>query len=803
MNYFRNGWFLLWGLLGTAASWLFGGLTEMVGFGLLLLGTVSLAVLVPRNLSSEARHVPKSGVAFLALTLWVLISHFLSWAMGERAEQEICWVCASFIALLFLVVWWAKPASLWLSDRAFALWGWSLVFAWVGVAVAAVFKPQLVPLHGGDALLFLGVVSLLVGLRNVAGRWGMAMATLLTLLCVLLILSPVTGISVTGFPGFLSVVILSVVMVLADRSRFADRSRTKGVVAMSFLGLLCGLSVLQLIRVGSALFIEGVAEFVTGLLQFPMLGAGGGAADLSGFPWFWHLSAAYGFVPCLVLTLAAFWLWGLERVESGFSPISLCWLASLCLALIVPTGPLLWAGWITLGLYAVDVGRRCRSQLKQALPVMGPVSFTDRLLPFTAGLAALYVMAIWLGSVGTYVALSMAFVMSVFCVAGDEPLRGRVVALFSSRCLWVFWGVFLGMCAWFFALPLVHGVEGSVADALEEPKWTGLFLGILIPMVVLLDHGRQAKPVRAALLFAAVALTLLATNAVFQFEKGWNPLRLFLMDRTSASFGGRAQGLLGNPIPFGTVAGAFCLLGIWGLICARQKRWRVALCLGLAVCFVCLLASYSRGPWFALGASVGITFLLVPGRLRAWFGGLAAVFGATLGIALALKPSLWHRLVSSLTTEGHSNEARLQLWEAALRSMQEHPWGVGFDRVKMALEQHLTELGYPLFGTHGHPHNEFFAIGISSGLLGLLLYLGCCAVMFVISVRLMRRAWREGDRWLGFFMGAAVSLQIFLYVCNLTDQMNTPGRFLMNAAWAISAYGAVRQRSCRAATAWP
>jgi O-antigen ligase len=180
---------------------------------------------------------------------------------------------------------------------------------------------------------------------------------------------------------------------------------------------------------------------------------------------------------------------------------------------------------------------------------------------------------------------------------------------------------------------------------------------------------------------------------------------------------GRAVGTRAHPLTF--AEGLLFPLGYTLSVLAfrRTHWWKWAIAQGLIL--VGLLVSQSRGPWIA--AAVMVILICLWHRKFTFYKRLALIY---LPIALCfLAPSLRER-ASTITDKGyHSNSERLEMWQAGIRMVRDHPLlGVGPGTMNQVSPRYQLP-ARRLLGPWGHLHNTYVHVAAERGLLGLAAFL--------------------------------------------------------------------------------
>ncbi|MEM7601234.1 MAG: O-antigen ligase family protein [Verrucomicrobiota bacterium] len=184
--------------------------------------------------------------------------------------------------------------------------------------------------------------------------------------------------------------------------------------------------------------------------------------------------------------------------------------------------------------------------------------------------------------------------------------------------------------------------------------------------------------------------------------------------------------------------------------------------------------------------------------LSVWLKGLtiACVFGLAV---VGLSGETRERLMSGFDPSDQSNSLRLGLWQANLKILNDYPWGIGYNANDQLIDEAFDALGLPKHQWMGHSHNEFLEIAVGSGWLGLLLYLTLTAWLFLRTLKAYRDSDNHSLPWTSFVLLSSILIQLFINACALTDQMSTPGRYLLCMAWAVAIVApieAARRSAC-------
>ena len=225
----------------------------------------------------------------------------------------------------------------------------------------------------------------------------------------------------------------------------------------------------------------------------------------------------------------------------------------------------------------------------------------------------------------------------------------------------------------------------------------------------------------------------------------------------------RAFGTFGQPNPFGGFMGIALPLALMGaashlrqIIIRRRttahlERERIllfaAFCVAIALTFIALIASWSRGAWLGFAVSVFVMLVAFPKRISRGMALAIALAAIFFGAWFAdLLPSA---IVNRLTTAAadlftftdvrgiefdptnYAVVERLAHWQAAAEMAQDHPiFGVGLGNYDLIYDEYrLINWEESL----GHAHNLYLNMLAEAGIVGLVAYLAFWLVVFELT----------------------------------------------------------------------
>ncbi|MCL4459351.1 MAG: O-antigen ligase family protein [Chloroflexi bacterium] len=253
---------------------------------------------------------------------------------------------------------------------------------------------------------------------------------------------------------------------------------------------------------------------------------------------------------------------------------------------------------------------------------------------------------------------------------------------------------------------------------------------VILEPVLLYYLLRQARDGRRwilrwseALLLAAVVVALVG---LYQY--------LFTQDVITAEGVRRIRAVYGSPNNVGLFLGR--LVPLAGCLALFAGRRRLLYTLATVVMLLCLVLTFSLGAWLAvLVAAIFIAFVVKGKRAVLPVGmGVAAV-------ALGLLPlAQVERIRSHLQLGEGTTFLRLQLWQAAVNMVKDHPlFGIGLDNFLYRYREHYRLPEAWQEPNISHPHNLILDYWLRLGLPGLIVGVWLLVRFFSRGLRLYRR----------------------------------------------------------------
>lgn len=345
----------------------------------------------------------------------------------------------------------------------------------------------------------------------------------------------------------------------------------------------------------------------------------------------------------------------------------------------------------------------------------------------------------------TLLAMALGLLAVTWTRNRGQPLAVDRCSLRSDLFFWLFLS-FAVLAA--FAALCGDSVSKSLLGTLERRwgvlTWTS-FLGFYLLLRVHLN-GDGWKRVLQVMAAVAAAVSLYGLCQAAGLWPG----------RAEPAGWSRISATLGNP---GYLAAylvvSASLTGYWVL--RRSEGWRRGLWLAaLAVQGGALLLTGTRAVVLGISVAVfvvaGAWFVLAPSRRLQWaaVGGMTLVVGAGVAVYLVQGPgdshvfTWWDRLFTEFSPATKSVRSRLVAWAAAFEGIRKAPLlGAGPENFILVWSRHFDPLVYHVAGggVFDRAHNVVVETAATTGLLGLIAYLG----MWAAVGRNILRAWRQGS----------------------------------------------------------
>ena len=331
------------------------------------------------------------------------------------------------------------------------------------------------------------------------------------------------------------------------------------------------------------------------------------------------------------------------------------------------------------------------------------------------------------------------------------------------------------------ALPvLAYWLAGLVALA-ASPRFVlsldgFLKLTLYVGVFAVAAHLCQRAAHRTTILATYLVTTLpVSLYGLYQWRVGAAPLATWVDPESSLAEATRVYSFLGNPNLLAGYLLAAVPLGAVGALVWRSWGARATAALAALSAAVCIVFTFSRGAWIALGVGGLLFALLLLGwlgerfdaRVRPWLpvallGGLACA----LVLVAGLVPAVGERAASIFTGRGDSsNNFRLNVWAAVIDMIRAFPFtGIGPGN-------RTFEAIYPFFQRPKYnalsAYSIFLEIAVEMGILGILAFAWLSLTVLVQGLVTWFARVRTDERTL--WAAAAVASVVALLVDGATD----------------------------------
>lgn len=183
------------------------------------------------------------------------------------------------------------------------------------------------------------------------------------------------------------------------------------------------------------------------------------------------------------------------------------------------------------------------------------------------------------------------------------------------------------------------------------------------------------------------------------------------------------------------------ILPFFGLYFLTGKRWeKIVTLLSIPFLVNLIILANSRASFLAVVVIGLLSLIWIKGKLRGYVF-LGIIGGVILFFMLANK-QFWERqnTVQNYEQEG-SAMSRIYLWNGAIEMWKDHPMGAGGKAFSTMAMDYVPELA-AIMEEKGSKtvHNTFFLILVEWGPVGIFLFFGFTFHMFIMLMRIRKRA---------------------------------------------------------------
>lgn len=182
-------------------------------------------------------------------------------------------------------------------------------------------------------------------------------------------------------------------------------------------------------------------------------------------------------------------------------------------------------------------------------------------------------------------------------------------------------------------------------------------------------------------------------------------------------------------------AHVMAILSFFGVYFLQSRRWGKAfILLTVPLCLNLIILANSRATMLGLLAIGIFAVILIPGKTRyvVIFGLVAATF-----VFLQLTQDTFLERQSTETYTDGSATSRFHIWSGGMEMWKDYPMGVGGGGFVELSMDYIPEITKPK-----SQHNTFVAIFTDWGFMGIFLYLGFQAHIFLLTFKIKKTAKR-------------------------------------------------------------
>jgi O-antigen ligase len=341
--------------------------------------------------------------------------------------------------------------------------------------------------------------------------------------------------------------------------------------------------------------------------------------------------------------------------------------------------------------------------------------------------------------------------------------------------------VFVLLAAWIAVSVLQIPQSGDISQGLHGFRLSQLYV-LAAPAAVVAFWPSRRTHDRVRLLLALV--TAIAFYAALRVAVGPSDIeRSYALDLpTVAEYGDvfRGVGSFSSAIGLGSfLAPLAAFAAVTALLIPRLRLLAVVT---FAAAITGIIGSYGRAPLLAIGVGVGcatLFLLLRGGRSRraklmviGAFVALLAVGSVSIIVASRISPGIELRTRGILHPAGdRSLDLRTGTWDKAIRTIRDHPLGLGLGRVGRATASGERQ---PV-ATDNSFLKVFVEQGVAIGVLFMLAVLG-------LVVALLRRLGRLSPNRSALGLAALAGFVAFVATFAVAEYIEQPGKVL---AWSL------------------
>lgn len=322
-------------------------------------------------------------------------------------------------------------------------------------------------------------------------------------------------------------------------------------------------------------------------------------------------------------------------------------------------------------------------------------------------------------------------------------------------------------------LPILLFVSLAVLVAGLAPNLRLSFvtLASLVSSVVLfyliLQMIDTPEEARRLLLWLLAVATVLAVLAVMERVTG-----VSIAGNVTKSYaaGIRIRGSFKDPNIFGMLL-MTALASAFALVLGEKGKTRNRILGAMALVFVALVLTFSRGAWLAMAAAAAFIALAYPGNRMKRILPLAAAFVAAAVLVVNLTPSDFVENKILRLTKDTSTIARVYMLETGAKMVRANPIGAGLAAFPDAYGAYRYGSVKPELV---QSHTAYLTIAVEMGVAGLGLFLFLIVRFFSTTLPDLRRGAADASARIRLAAGAAVLgilVQAWFYSVELSKQL--------------------------------
>ena len=373
----------------------------------------------------------------------------------------------------------------------------------------------------------------------------------------------------------------------------------------------------------------------------------------------------------------------------------------------------------------------------------------------------------------TFIALLLV-VLTFFISPKNIYQAFQMKGLFRVFLFVFFAFLLISILSLFFAINPVEGLTDIL-------KWILFFVLVLYAYSIFIS-----EPASKTLLFKAIAV-----NALIAFVIGvYQFLNLNFTDQ-DPNLVYEVTGLMAHKNQYSF--SLFLLLPfLAGGVLSLKKSWKTLSIIALSSTIIMLVMLQTRAVWIGIFFSgfILLPVLLIINRKKQLINLrnkivkriiflLSAVF-VILILVVFLGPEKWptgkikSRITSVVDPEFTSNVWRIEMWQATLDLIEDHPLaGVGAGNWKIEIYPYYSKYLPSVYRHWRNPHNDYLQVFAEKGIFGLLLFIGVLLLVLIKGFTLLFSLRDKNLIWqMAFFLFVLIVFYVILFFSFPTERPN-------------------------------